>query len=206
MNPRPMETPPPEDKLRSTGGFTILGQTLVFPNTAWGTFSILGLCAAAVAFAYVILHAPKEQLEAVASFILLKVHPDGGKSEKEPDTINYAFWTPSKDTKSVLQQYGDIPSDKDWVAAKDVTDQTLNDFGEALRNTKGVEGYRRAEVWGQGRKVDEKKPTHPIPGWWWTLRARKNFTIQDLSKVYTEHWHNNLPIYVEILDGAGAYK
>ena len=201
----------PEDKAHTpkeheeSGGLNILGQSWIFPKTIPGTVSMCFLCVAAVAFAYVILHAPLEQLRTVA-FALVKVSP-GGEQKKERNTVSYGFWTPSEKTKSQLQALGDaIPDNKKWVLKINVTDKTLNDFGEALRNAGGVEGYRRNEIWGQGRKVNDKT-TPAIHGWWWTVSAKKKFTIEDLSKFYTKHWENtDAPLYIEVFDASGKFK
>lgn len=210
MNPNTMPTPKNDtakDKskeIEENGGLAILGQSLVFPRTGWGTLSVLGICFAAVVFAYVVLHAdPKALHEIGISFF--NIAP-GGEPRKESDIVSYSFWTPSKDTADEFRKAlgNQAPGNGSWLLSE-VTDDRLAKFGQKLHSESEVEAYRRALIFGQGRKFSDTK-TPLVSGWWWTLRAKKGFTIERLSKIYHEEWKNESTLYIEVFDASGNFK
>ena len=76
------------------------------------------------------------------------------------ETRQFEFWTPSAKTKDFLhQEDGQIVDTEKWQVL--ASDDAVLQFGTLLRSNTSVLGYRRVEVWGQGR-------TSFKPGWWWS--------------------------------------
>ena len=179
-------------------GLTILGQKVIWPSTLWGTAACGAMCAAVVLCVYFILHAPPEHLRAVG-VAFFHAEPNG-PAKREKGERSYGFWTPSPATRVELQRQGSAATDDEWMATAD--EKKLKEFAKNLRNTAGVQGYRRAEVWGHGRGMDKPE----LPGLWWTVRAKKNFSVDKLSAFYHEQWKNTEAVYIEVFDASGTFK
>jgi hypothetical protein len=192
------------ERVDENGGFTIMGQTMVLPRTGWGSLTVVGFFVAAVFAIYYIVHADVKTLQQIG-ISFFHVSP-GGEPQKESGIVSYGFWTPSKDTADELRKAlgNQTPGTGSWLLEK-VTDEKLAEFGQKLHSDSEVEAYRRAPIYGQGRKFSDAK-TPLVSGWWWTLRAKKGFTIEKLSKIYHDEWKNESTLYVEVFDPSGTFK
>ena len=72
----------------------------------------------------------------------------------------------------------------------------VEQFGAMLHSNQAVLGYRRVEVWGQGRTTFK-------PGWWWTVNVLTNYTAADLSAAYEQFWKSHQALFVEVIDNRG---
>jgi hypothetical protein len=111
------------------------------------------------------------------------------------DTRQLEFWTPSARTKDFLHlDDGDVIATEKWeVISNDDVDL---EFGKILHANKGVLGYRRVEVWGEGR-------TSFKPGWWWTVNVFTNYSAGELGQTYQNFWKPSAPVFVELIDNRG---
>jgi hypothetical protein len=111
------------------------------------------------------------------------------------ETRQLDFWTPSAKTGDYLRkEKGDVVPGEKWqiIGGEDAVVQ----FGNVLHSNSSVVGYRRVEVWGQGR-------TGLKPGWWWTVNVLTNYTAADLGRTYRDYWKMSQPIFVEVIDNRG---
>jgi hypothetical protein len=111
------------------------------------------------------------------------------------ETRQLEFWTPSAKTKDYLhQQGGEITSNEKWQALSN--EEAVLQFGLLLHSNNSVLGYRRVEVWGQGR-------TNFKPGWWWTVNVFSNYSVGDLGRTYQKFWNAPYPVFIEVIDNRG---
>jgi hypothetical protein len=186
------------DQSEEKNGITILGQTLVYPKTLYGALCVLFLSSAIVSSLYIIFHATPAQIKAFHSlYATVKVDAET-KETVENDTLRYEFWTPSSKTKDYVEKHeGEVAQRDKWEL--DVTEDKVIKFGETLRGTSGVEGYRRVEAWGHGRSRFK-------PGWWWTMRVNRGYSVEKLAKEYREFWGTTEPMFIEVFDNKGIFK
>ncbi len=112
------------------------------------------------------------------------------------DSRQLEFWTPSAKTKDYLHtEDGQVVPTEMWEAISN--DDPVVQFGLVLHKNMSVLGYRRVEVWGQGRTVYK-------PGWWWTVNVFTNYTAEDLTKVYEQFWKSHQVLFVEVIDNRGS--
>jgi hypothetical protein len=112
------------------------------------------------------------------------------------ETRQLEFWTPSAKTKEFIHMENGKPNDKDkWQIIP--SDDMVTQFGSTLHSNQNVLGYRRIEVWGQGR-------TSYKPGWWWTMNVTTNFTVGELAKDYRVFWKSPQAVLVEVIDNRGS--
>jgi hypothetical protein len=112
------------------------------------------------------------------------------------ETRQMEFWTPSAGTKDYLHKDGGEVDPKDkWQVIPG--DDTVLQFGFLLHSNVNVLGYRRVEVWGQGRSNFK-------PGWWWTMNVFTNYSVGDLAHTYQEFWKSSQPVFVEVIDNRGS--
>jgi len=112
------------------------------------------------------------------------------------ETRQMEFWTPSVKTKDYLRKYqGEVDGKEKWQVIPN--DDVVTQFGTTLHSNKDVLGYRRIEVWGQGR-------TSFKPGWWWTMNVLTNYSVGDLAAVYRGYWKSPQPVLVEVIDNRGS--
>ncbi len=111
------------------------------------------------------------------------------------DTRQLEFWTPSTKTQNFLHKENDevVPKEK-WEIVS--SEDAIMQFGNMLRTNQNVLGYRREEVFGQGR-------TSFKPGWWWTVTVLTNYTAGDFQKTYEAFWKSSSPVFVEVIDNRG---
>jgi len=76
-------------------------------------------------------------------------------------------------------------------------EDTLQQFGQLLHSNVNVLGYRRVEVWGQGRSSFK-------PGWWWTMNVFTNYTVGELAHTYQDFWKSSQPVFIEVIDNRGS--
>jgi hypothetical protein len=106
------------------------------------------------------------------------------------------FWTPSAKTKDYLhEQNGQVVPTETWEAVSN--DDPDVAFGAMLHTNLNVLGYRRVEVWGQGRTTFK-------PGWWWTVNVLTNYTAGDLAREYENFWKSHQALFVEVIDNRGG--
>jgi hypothetical protein len=111
------------------------------------------------------------------------------------DSRRLEFWTPSTKTKDYLHKEGDeVVAKERWQII--TNDDAVVQFGALLHSSHGVFGYRRVEVWGQGR-TDFK------PGWWWTVTVSTDYSPGDLRKAYQQFWKSGQILFVEVIDSRG---
>jgi hypothetical protein len=200
------------------GDFRLLGQVFSYPKGWFQLLGALGFLGAVAFIAYLFfVRASPDSVIAVARFVDtfgkntpggFLVKTEGGTVVPEAqETVQFSFWTPSAKTESswsprdpkASTDFNADPS-RQWMKvddgrAKDFGDALLKKFGET-----GLNGYRRYEIWGQGR-TDFKS------GWWWTVSVKKYVHLEDLIAVYKEVWKPpaSAPIYVEVTSpSAGA--
>jgi hypothetical protein len=114
------------------------------------------------------------------------------------ETRQMEFWTPSARTKDYLTKSGGEISDKEkWEIIP--SDDAVIQFGGVLRSNLNVVGYRRFEVWGQGR-------TGFKPGWWWIMNVSTNYTARDLAQDYHSFWKSPQTLFVEVVDNRGSHE
>jgi hypothetical protein len=112
------------------------------------------------------------------------------------ETRQMEFWTPSAKTAAYLQKEGgEVARNDQWQVIP--SDDAVLQFGMMLHSNLNVLGYRRVEVWGQGRS-DFK------PGWWWTLNVYTNYSVGDLAEAYRNFWKAPQPLFVEVIDNRGS--
>jgi hypothetical protein len=107
------------------------------------------------------------------------------------------FWTPSSKTKDYLhKEKGQVVATEMWEVMSN--EAPVEQFGEMLHNDSwAILGYRRVEVWGQGRTMFK-------PGWWWTVNVSTNYTASDLAKVYETFWQSHQLVFIEVIDNRGV--
>jgi len=111
------------------------------------------------------------------------------------DSRQMEFWTPSVKTKDFLhKEEGEIVATEKWQVIPN--DDTVAQFGAVLHSNVSVLGYRRIEVWGQGR-------TGFKPGWWWTMNVLTNYSPGDLGQSYQAFWKSHQTVFVEVIDNRG---
>ncbi len=119
-----------------------------------------------------------------------------GKETILGETRQMEFWTPSAKTKDYLhQEGGGVSSNETWEVLS--SDDAVLQFGTLLHSNVNVLGYRRVEVWGQGRSTFK-------PGWWWTVNAFTNYAVTDLARTYQSYWKSSQPVFVEVIDNRGS--
>jgi hypothetical protein len=119
-----------------------------------------------------------------------------GKETILGETRQMEFWTPSARTKDFLrQENGGVTSNETWQVLS--SDDAAIQFGALLHSNVNVLGYRRVEVWGQGRSSYK-------PGWWWTVNAFTNYTVGDLAQTYQGYWKSAQPVFIEVIDNRGS--
>ena len=111
------------------------------------------------------------------------------------ETRQLNFWTPSRKTVDYLhKENGEVIPSENWEVLSN--DDAVARFGSVLVTNQNVLGYRRVEVWGQGR-------TGYKPGWWWTVNVQTNYTTDDLGATYQNYWKSPQAVFVEVIDNRG---
>ncbi len=111
------------------------------------------------------------------------------------DTRQFEFWTPSAKTKDFLAaENGQVPANEQWEAI--AGDDTVLKFGEVLHSNRNVLGFRRVEVWGQGRTTFK-------PGWWWTVNVYSNYSVGEMGHFYQDFWKSSQAVFFEVIDNRG---
>jgi hypothetical protein len=112
------------------------------------------------------------------------------------DTRQLEFWTPSSKTQDYLhKENGEVVPTEKWEVIPN--EEAVIDFGTMLHTNKNILGFRRVEVWGQGR-------TPFKPGWWWTVNVLTNYTAEDLGHSYQNFWKSSQAVFVEVIDNRGS--
>jgi hypothetical protein len=166
----------------------------VIPNALFLTIRCICVCATIVILAY--LFVPRtQQPRRLWTPIAIATN---GDSTIIGESRQLEFWTPSSKTKDFLHKENGqvVPTEKWEIISNDDPDLQ---FGMTLRTNTDILGYRRVEVWGQGR-------TNYKPGWWWTLDVLTNYTASDLARSYESFWKSHQIIFVEVIDNRGNEK
>ncbi len=163
------------------------------PGTLWGAASCLFVCATIAFIAYLVVSprsAPARRL-----WMPVVVEANGSQTVLG-ETRQLEFWTPSARTKDYLGKNGsEVGSKEKWQIIP--SDDAVLQFGAVLRSNVNVLGYRRIEVWGQGR-------TSFKPGWWWTMNVFTNYSVVDLAHAYQTFWKTPQTVFVEVIDNRGS--
>jgi hypothetical protein len=154
---------------------------------------VLIICALIAFLGYLIV---AQHAELTRRLWLPVVVDNGGKQTILGETRQMEFWTPSVKTKDYLPKYdGQMASNEMWEVLS--TTDTVIQFGNLLHSNVNVLGYRREEVWGQGRSSFK-------PGWWWTMNVFTNYSVTDLAQTYQSYWKSAQPVFIEVIDNRGS--
>jgi hypothetical protein len=168
-------------------------RAFAWPSTLVGMACCACVCATIAFLAYLVA-APHSQPP--RRLWLPVVLDNNGTRTVLPETRQLEFWTPSSKTKDYLAKPGaEVAATEKWQVLP--SEDPVLQFGTLLRSSPNVLGYRRVEIWGQGRSKFK-------PGWWWTLSVLTNFSLGDLTKAYHEHWKSQQSLYVEVIDNRGS--
>ncbi|MGD1089080.1 MAG: hypothetical protein ABR955_10205 [Verrucomicrobiota bacterium] len=162
------------------------------PNTFCGAASCLFVCATIAFIACLVItrhSAPARRL-----WMPVVVQTNGNLTVLG-ETRQLEFWTPSAKTGDYLyKKGGEVVNIDKWQMI--TSDDAVVQFGAVLHSNLEVVGYRRVEVWGQGR-------TGFKPGWWWTVNVFTNYTAVDLAHTYQSFWKSPQPLFLEVIDNRG---
>ena len=112
------------------------------------------------------------------------------------ETRQMEFWTPSAKTRDYLHMENSaVAASEQWEVL--TNDDAVLQFGTMLRSNTSVLGYRRVEVWGQGRSSFK-------PGWWWTMTVLTNYSVKEIAGAYGKYWKAAQPVFVEVIDNRGS--
>jgi hypothetical protein len=161
----------------------------VNPNTFFGTVCCLFVCATVAFIAYLsVVPRPQPPRRLWVPFIV----ETNGAATIMGVSRQLEFWTPSAKTKDYLHmENGQVAPTETWEVISN--DDAVEQFGNMLHSNPSVLGYRRIEVWGQGRTTFK-------PGWWWTLNVFTNYSAQDLAHSYEQFWKSHQTLFVEVID------
>jgi hypothetical protein len=161
------------------------------PNTLLGTICFICVCATVVSIVYVAV--PRSEIpRRLWTPVLIETN---GNETILPPSRQLEFWTPSARTRDYLhKENGQVVPSEMWEVISN--DEAVEQFGMLLHSSSSVIGYRRVEVWGQGK-------TSFKPGWWWTLNVFTNYTADDLSHAYESYWQSHQILFVEVIDNRG---
>lgn len=121
---------------------------------------------------------------------------EGVPAEKQL-TQRLEFWTPSVSTKLGEKEKSD--PNLQW-SVKNIDEERLQKFwSEILDGKMHVQGYRREEVWGQGKGAFKA-------GWWWTITVGKDFSVDQFVENYRTFWHAPVSVRVEVISNDAGYK
>jgi hypothetical protein len=163
------------------------------PNTLCGAASCLFVCATIAFIAY--LAVSRQPAPGPRLWMPIVVGTNGDQIVSG-ETRQMEFWTPCAETKNYLhKENGEVVDSEKWEVIP--SDDAVVQFGEMLHSNQNVLGYRRVEVWGQGRTIFK-------PGWWWTLNVYTNYSVVDLAQAYQLYWKQSQPVFVEVIDNRGS--
>jgi hypothetical protein len=129
-------------------------------------------------------------------WVTVVVPTNGNGGTLMAETRQMEFWTPSARTGDYLdREGGEVPTNDKWQVISN--DEPVIQFGMMLHTNQNVLGYRRMEVWGQGR-------TGFKPGWWWTMNVYTNYSVSNLAGAYRNFWKSPQPVFVEVIDNRGS--
>jgi hypothetical protein len=162
------------------------------PNTLLGTVCLVCVCATVVFIVY--LASPHtEEPRRLWTPVLVETN---GNETILPESRQLEFWTPSAKTQDYLhRENGQVVPTEMWEVISN--DAPVEQFGMLLHANSSVIGYRRVEVWGQGK-------TSYKPGWWWTLNVFTNYSAADLSRAYESYWKSHQILFIEVIDNRGS--
>jgi hypothetical protein len=162
-------------------------------KTFWSVLPSLFVCATIAFIAYLVVSSNSSPPRRLWMPVLVEAN---GRETVVGETRQMEFWTPSAKTKDYLHQAsGEVAKNERWEVISN--DDPVMQFGALLHSNLSVVGYRRVEVWGQGRSAFK-------PGWWWTLNVFTNYTVSDLAHTYQNHWKMNQPVFIEVIDNRGS--
>lgn len=157
-----------------------------------GVLNCLAICGTIAFVAYLLLGSKPDLAPRLWRPVVIE---SNGDQTVLGETRQMEFWTPSAKTKDFLHMdAGMVVTNEQWEALP--SDDAVVQFGSALHSNKVVLGYRRVEVWGQGR-------TNYKPGWWWNVTVLTNCSAGDMATLYHGFWKNQQPVYLEVIDNRG---
>ena len=162
------------------------------PNALFLTIRTICICATILLLAYLFVPHPHEARRLWTPDLI----QTNGTETVLGESRQLEFWTPSAKTKDYLHmENGQVVPTETWEAISN--EDAVLQFGTMLHTNLSVLGYRRIEVWGQGR-------TNFKPGWWWTLNVLTNYTAGDLAESYEQFWKSHQTLFVEVIDNRGS--
>jgi hypothetical protein len=166
-------------------------ETTACSGRKYGAIGCICVCALIAFIAW--LYAPKP--EPARRLWLPVVVGTNGATSILGDSRQLEFWTPSTKTKDYLHKEGSaVAAGEKWEVLEN--DDPVLQFGNMLHTNQSVLGYRRVEIWGQGR-------TSFKPGWWWTVNVLTNYSAADLGRAYQSFWKSQQMVFVEVIDNRG---
>jgi|SRR5690242_427146 len=163
-------------------------------NTFYGAVSCLFICVT-IAFIAHLAFSPHSG-PARRLWLPVVVDTNGDQTTIVGESRQLEFWTPSIKTRDYLHKVGGKIDETDkWQII--TNDDAVVQFGHWLRSNSFVLGYRRTEVWGQGR-------TGFKPGWWWTLNVLTNYPVGELGRTYEAFWKSHRMVFVEVIENRGS--
>jgi hypothetical protein len=163
------------------------------PRTSCGTLSCALICATIAFIAYLVISPGSGPMRRLWIPIVIETN---GNTTVLGETRQLEFWTPSAKTKDYLRKEGGDVNDKEkWQMIP--SDDLVEQFGLVVHSNQNVFGYRRVEVWGQGR-------TSFKPGWWWTMNVTTNYSVKDLAGTYQKYWKSPQSVLIEVVDNRGG--
>lgn len=165
----------------------------VNPNTFFGVVCCLCLCATVAFIAYVSVVPHTQPPRRLWKPVIVETN---GTATVLGESRQLEFWTPSAKTKDYLHtENGQVIPTESWEVISN--ENPVQQFGSILHSNQSILGYRRVEVWGQGR-------TNFKPGWWWTVNVLTNYTAGDLAMSYEQFWKSHQALFVEVIDNRGS--
>jgi len=162
-------------------------------RTSCGALPVFFICATIAIVAYFVASTHSESSRRL--WIPVVVETNGSQTILG-ENRQMEFWTPSVKTKDYLMKAnGEISAKEEWEMIP--SDDAVIEFGKLLHSNLNVLGYRRVEVWGQGR-------TGFKPGWWWTVNVSTNYSAGDLAQAYQSFWKSPQTLFVEVIDNRGS--
>jgi len=166
-------------------------EAFAIPNALLLTIRCVCICATIIILAYLFVPHPRQARRLWTPVVIAT----NGDSTILGESRQLEFWTPSIKTQNYLHtENGKVVPTEAWEVISN--DDAILQFGTMLHSNVDVLGYRRVEVWGQGR-------TNFKPGWWWTLNVLTNYTAGDLAQTYEEFWKSHQILFVEVIDNRG---
>jgi len=120
------------------------------------------------------------------------VYDAGDRAFYGAEATQVQFWTPSTSTWAAIvashDGEADVPPEDKW---QKVTQKQIDAFGQRLRESGLVGGWRYHEVFGYGEFTRKS-------GLWWTASARERIDPGAFGAFYMTNWPGADRVYMEL--------